>query len=275
MAIITLTTDWNRHDYYAGLFKGHLLRHIPDASIVELTHSITPFHVVQAAFVLRNALSGFPDGTIHLLLVNQTHSTDRWPVVAKYRSQYLVGWDDGLLELVMEDSPTFYCVADASFLAKVKDALGESVQAAQFSPSFPELMLFPMLAAYILKGEEWPPSGGGPSSDVQRLPLLPAIQHDLITGQVIYIDSYHNAITNITGDLFRRTRKNRKFEILVKSNHYRIDNLSETYHATEPGELLALINSVDLLEIAIMMGSAAELLALEPGSTIKVKFYEK
>jgi len=274
MTIINLTTDWNRHDYYAGLFKGHLFRHVPDARIVELTHSISPFHVIQAAFVLRNALRGFPDGTIHLFLVNQTHSPDRWPVVAKYRSQYLVGWDDGLLDLVMEEAPEFYCVTDSSFLSKVRTGLGDPVQSLQFSPSFPELMLFPMLAAYILKQPDWPLGRGDLKPDQQRLPLLPAIQHDLITGQVIYIDSYHNAITNITGDLFRKTRKERKFEILVKSNHYRIDKISETYHTTDPGELLALINSVDLLEIAIMMGSAAELLALEPGSTIKVKFYE-
>ena len=105
-------------------------------------------------------------------------------------------------------------------------------------------------------------------------PVLPAVQNDWITGQVVYIDSYHNAISNISKELFHRNRRGRSFEILIKSNHYRLDRLHQTYFDSgEPGDLIALFNSIDLLEIAIIQGNVAELLGLETGSTIKIIFY--
>ena len=81
MAIITLTSDWNKHDYYAGMLKGRILRMIPGADIVDISHDIRSFHSLQGAFVLRGALSEFPENTIHVFFVNQGQTADDFPVV--------------------------------------------------------------------------------------------------------------------------------------------------------------------------------------------------
>ena len=93
-----------------------------------------------------------------------------------------------------------------------------------------------------------------------------------ITGSIIYIDSFMNAISNITRELFERVRKGREFEIYVQSKHYKITSINNFYHESTVGELLAIFNSAGLLEIAINNGSAARLLNLEINSTIRVEF---
>ena len=104
------------------------------------------------------------------------------------------------------------------------------------------------------------------------MPLLASINESVIAGSVIYIDSYQNAITNISRELFEKIGKGRPFEILVQSYHYKINRINKTYNETSDGELLAIFNSVGLLEIAINRGKVAELLNIGLHSNIRVKF---
>jgi S-adenosyl-L-methionine hydrolase (adenosine-forming) len=94
-------------------------------------------------------------------------------------------------------------------------------------------------------------------------------------GSVIYIDSYQNAITNITRDLYERIGKGRKFEIALQSNHYKLNRINRTYSETSTGELLVLFNSLGLLEVAINKGNAAELLSLTTSSVVRIRFFDK
>ena len=100
------------------------------------------------------------------------------------------------------------------------------------------------------------------------------IDESVISGSIIYIDSYQNAITNISKELFDRVGRDRRFDILVQSNHNKVNSISNTYSDVEPGDLLALFNSAGLLEIAICTGYAAQLLNLNVGSSVRIKFYE-
>ena len=81
MAVITFTSDWNKQDYYAGMLKGRILRMVPSANLVDISHDIQPFHSLQGAFVLRHALKEFPEGSIHVFLVNQGLPGEVNPVV--------------------------------------------------------------------------------------------------------------------------------------------------------------------------------------------------
>jgi S-adenosyl-L-methionine hydrolase (adenosine-forming) len=108
----------------------------------------------------------------------------------------------------------------------------------------------------------------------RQVAMLPAIDESIITGSIIYIDSYRNAFTNINRELFERIGKGRSFELFIQSNHYRINRINTWYSETSSGEILALFNSLDLLEIAIHGGNAAELLNLSLNSTIRIKFKE-
>jgi S-adenosylmethionine hydrolase len=104
--------------------------------------------------------------------------------------------------------------------------------------------------------------------------MLPTIDESVINGSVIYIDSYRNAFTNISLDLFHQIGKGRAFDILVQSNHNRISRLNQRYGESSQGEILALFNSIGLLEIAINGGNAADLLDLSLNSSVRVKFKE-
>lgn len=275
MAFITLTSDWQTRDYYSGMMKGRILRLMPDAVIVELNQEISPFHILQASFILKQVLPEYPEGTIHLFLVNQGHEPGIWPAVAHYKKQFLVGWDDGILALIMDSDPDYYLRLDHDILDKMDNATGMAEAFRLIEPGFPELSLFTRIAGYLSAG--FPLSQAGPHSpDFGRsYTWLPVIHKDQIDGQVVFIDSYRNAITNIPKNEFLRVGADRNFEITIKSNRYKIYGISQTYLESDPGELMAMFNSAGLLEIAIVQGNAAELLGFEPGTPIKIRFDEK
>ena len=112
-------------------------------------------------------------------------------------------------------------------------------------------------------------------SFTRNTPIRATFENSRINGSIIYIDSYQNAISNISKELFFRVGKNRRFEIFVQSNYYKISKINNFYNETSVGELLAVFNSLDLLEIAINKGNAAELLALDLNSVIRIKFYDQ
>jgi S-adenosylmethionine hydrolase len=90
---------------------------------------------------------------------------------------------------------------------------------------------------------------------------------------VVFIDGYGNAITNINRSQVEKTGQGRIFEVVVKSNHYRLKEIHNSYMGVDPGELITIFNSAFLLEIAIVQGNAAELIGLEPGTAVKIRFY--
>jgi S-adenosyl-L-methionine hydrolase (adenosine-forming) len=274
MTVITLTTDWQTRDYYSGMIKGRLIHMIPDAVIVEISQTIEPFHVLQASFVLRQVIKEYPEGTIHLFLVNQGHQSGIWPVVALCNKQFLVGWDDGILMQIMDTDPDYYLRLDHNLLEELDQVIKVDERFKLIEPSFPELSLFCRIAKFL--SMNLPLSQIGPNSGdfARSTAWLPVIHKDQIDGQVVYIDSYRNAITNVPKSVFLQIGTNRKFEITIKSNRYKIYGVNFSYLESDPGELLAIFNSAGLLEIAIAQGNAAELLGFEPGTPIKIKFDE-
>ncbi len=272
MPIITLTTDWQTRDYYSGMIKGRLLTLVPDAVVIEINQLIEPFHILQASFILQQVLPEYPDGTIHLFLVNKGHQPGIWPAVAKYKNQFLVGWDDGILALVMTANPDYYLKLDYQSLEKMDELSGISNQFKHIEPSFPELSLFSRISRYLSLGLALEEAGPNSTGFSHSPAWQPVIQKDQIDGLVVFIDSYRNAITNIPKSEFLKIGTDRTFEITIKSNRYKIHGINHTYMESDPGELLAIFNSAGLLEIAIAQGNAAELLGFEPGTPIKIKF---
>ncbi|HBB93617.1 MAG: hypothetical protein A2X22_05360 [Bacteroidetes bacterium GWF2_49_14] len=272
MALITLTTDWQSTDYYSGMMKGRLSSLIPGVEIIGLSNSIEPFHAIQAAFILRQALAEFPPGTIHLLLVNQGHQEDIWPAAAYYRGQYLVGWDDGILSLIMETEPDYFLRLDPGILDLMDEKTNPGERARVIQPTFPELSVFPRIAMFLASGGSLNEAGPDSRDFLRPNPWLPMVGKGQIDGQVVFIDGYGNAVTNISRQLFEKTGNSAKMEITIKSNRYRITTVSNSYMSADPGELTALFNASSFLEISIIQGNAAELLGLEAGSPIKIKF---
>jgi S-adenosyl-L-methionine hydrolase (adenosine-forming) len=258
MAIITLTTDWQQSDFYIGVVKGRILELCPSVTIVDISHNIQPFAFAQAAFVLRNAFTHFPKGSIHIIAVKEEASPGKGFICAHAEGHFFLTADNGLLSLVLDKQPE-------TTVALASDKNG----------TFPTAEIFCPAAAKLAQGNSIASLGTGVDAIYQQIPLLPTYDESSITGSVVYIDSYKNAITNITKSLFDQVCKGRSFEIFVQSNHNRITRINQRYSETTEGELLAIFNSVGLLETAIYNGNVADLLNLGTNSKVRIKFNDK
>jgi len=253
--IITLTTDWRKADFYVGTIKGALLCKCARAEIIDISHQISPFSVYEAGFILRNAFHYFPEGTIHIVGVNTEIKNARY-IAAKYQGHYFISADNGIFSLLGEE-----------------DNL-EAVQIDKWQrkSSFPELDIFTHVAAHLAEGNALQELGPRTESFGQVSALRPIFDEFSITGQVIYVDSFKNAITNITKSLFTKLVQQQKFEIRIQRNIFDISQIRASYADVPPGEVAALFNSLNLLEIAINGGNAEQLLGLEKNATVRVKF---
>ena len=259
MAVLTLTTDWRNGDYYVGAVKGKIISRDLASVVVDISHQISPYNVMQAAFVLRNCYSEFPAGKIHIIGVNSVLSSKRSLLIVEKSDQYFLCSDTGFPGLIFPNQDI------KVYRHKVETGTGNT---------FASLDIFIDVAFKIINGEKLSNIADDCTDYLLQVPIRPTIDERLINGSVVYIDSFWNAITNISRETFNRVGEGNAFEIFVQSNHYIIDNISESYTNVATGDLLALFNSSDLLEIAISNGPAAELLNLSLNSTIRIKFAE-
>jgi len=255
MPIITLTTDWNKNDYYIGALKGAILNQCNNATVIDISHQIKPFNIFQAAFILKSCYAGFPEGTIHIIGVKSDYSSENQHLIVKADNHYFIGADNGIFSLLFDEKPI------QAFVIKNEK-----------STSFPELDVFAKVACDIINGAQLESVEMPTDKIVRRVSLHATIEDSIIIGRIVYIDSYQNAITNISYELFQQVGKDRQFKIFVQSNGNVISKINKTYQETAPGELLAIFNSINLLEIAINEGNAAELLNLDTNSTVRIKF---
>jgi S-adenosylmethionine hydrolase len=105
MQIITLTSDWNKNDFYLASIKGRILSLCPDVTIVDVSHQIQTFNILQAAFVLKNSFRNFPDGTIHIIAVNSMADKDKALVLVKALKHYFISCDNGIFGLLLDEPP--------------------------------------------------------------------------------------------------------------------------------------------------------------------------
>jgi S-adenosylmethionine hydrolase len=258
MHIITLTSDWNENDFYVASIKGKLLSGCPEVNIVDITHGIKSFNTAQAAFVVRNSYPSFPDDTIHLIAVNTEPEKGGQLLAARISNQYFICADNGMLGLLGGPEP--------ELVVKLNESMDKK------PVSFVTMHLFAELACKLVQGEPLTALGTPTAQYNKQTPLRPTLEDHTITGSVIYIDSFSNAITNISRDLFDRIGSGRSFQIFVQSKHYTLHKINQRYNESPPGELLAIFNSAGLLEIAIRNGNAAGLLNLNTNSSIRVEF---
>ena len=256
MAIITLTSDWGLKDHYAGAVKGVILSKMPDARIVDISHTIPPFEIEQAAFVVRNSYQNFPEGTIHILGINTEESDKFAHTVVEVDRQYFIGTDNGIFSLIFDRKPDKIVELTIS-------------QDSDFF-TFSTRDRFVKAAVHLAQGGKVEDLGNVKETIVEKILLKPVFDSDVVKGHVMYIDTYENIITNITEAFFREARRNRKFSIIFRS--YEITKISRSYTDVAPGEILALFDSNGHLEIAMNQGNAAGLLGLEVKDMIRIEF---
>jgi len=256
MALITIISDWKNDDYYTGMITGLIKANISDADIIEITNKIENFNIYQAAFIANNTIKYFPKGSIHIIAVSSEAGKEQKHIIIKHNGNYIISSDNGIPGLMFKTTPE---------LVVELDTISEQ-------GTFPELNIFAKVAVFIAKGGDIKTLGTEKNHLYRQIDAMPGIGSDYISGTVIYNDSFGNAITNISKEMFENYRKERDFSIHFVSASYVIKKINKLYSEVEEGEKLAVFNTLGLLEIAINKGSAEKLLGLEKGTNIKIRF---
>jgi len=251
MPLITLTTEWRPDDIFHGIIKGKLCTLCPGATIIDNATSVPALNISHASFVIRNTYNNYPPGTIHIICVYSEAAKGQDYLVVKARGHYFIGTDNGIFNLILNSEP-------------------DEVIRLTCKNSDNELDVFARAAADIIAGKKLTEIGNPDKNITERVPLRATIEKDVIIGSIIFIDSYGNAISNITREIFLRVFEGKKYRILIQSNKNHTEQLMQKYSDVPVGELLARFNSLDLLEIAINGANVSELLSLSVGTTVRI-----
>ncbi len=256
MPVITITTDWGTKDYFVGAMKGDILSVCPEATLVDITHSIKPFDLVEGAFVFKNSWARFPKGTVHLIGMSGANKKMPVLVAISHKGHFFIGPDDGFFALVFEEVP--------SEIYFILDAKGNKV--------FSGTAVLASSGSFLAKGGKIKEMGSKSDSLVQKSMFKPVVEENTIKGYIIYIDTFGNLITNIDQQLFERVAKNRDFEMTLRTSEYTISKISDNFMTDSSGELLVHYNESGLLEIAISQGDASKLIGLKYNDIIRIEF---
>lgn len=275
MAIITLTTDFGTKDHFVAVLKGALLTEVPTTTIVDISHSISPFNIHECAYLLKNSYKAFPKGSIHIIGIDAEWSPENEHIVVLVDGHYFISANNGVISLVTSEKPPEKIMA-------INLPNGEI-------SSFPTQDIFVPVAAHLARGGQ-PEVVCTPFDELKELrDFKPRIENNgnTIIGNVIYIDNYGNVVTNIERSTFDAYRNGRTFEItarrqrikaIQKSYNGIVDYNKEKNQRKGPGDLLALFNAAGYLELAIYksdlntVGGVSTLIGLQYRDIITINF---
>ncbi|MHA7877547.1 MAG: SAM hydrolase/SAM-dependent halogenase family protein [Bacteroidota bacterium] len=254
MSLVTLTSDFGYQDHYAAIVKGRILQSCPHATIVDVSHGIEPFNVMQGAHVLKAAYASFPSTAVHIFAVQGGYEVTRH-IAFKWNQHYFVGSDNGFAGLLG--------IENIEQCVEIKTTLTSST-------AFLAQTLYAPVAAQLAQGVPLQEIGHPIPAPKKFIASVPRITEKKIVGHVIHVDHYGNLVTNIAQEIFMQQCLNRKFEIRFARES--IYSLHTHYTQVEPGDCVCIFNSLSLLEIAINQGSAANLLGLQYDSPVCISF---
>lgn len=260
--LITLLTDFGERDYFVASMKGVILSIHPDACIVDLTHQIPQYQIIEAAYTLHACYRSFPQGTIHLCVVDPGVGGDRRPLLVSSPHYYFLAPDNGLLSYVMSEEGEIE-VRQIENRQYRRDAPGKT---------FDGRDLFAPAAAWLARGEPVA-SFGRLLTDPVRLHLeTPVWRERQLIGQVVYIDRFGNLISNLTTEHLRdfRSMTNRT-DPLFRIAGQTIGGLVTSYSQGSAQVPSVLINSNGHLEVFLKEASAAGQLRLGVGASINLE----
>jgi S-adenosyl-L-methionine hydrolase (adenosine-forming) len=254
--IITLTTDFGLKDAYVAMLKAAVLGICPEASIIDITHSVEKFNVSAGAFVMASAASFFPDGTIHVGVVDPGVGSKRRSLLIETKHGFFIGPDNGLLAVA----------AEAQSIARIFEITSRRLMMPNVSNTFHGRDIFAPAAAHLLNGidlEEF-----GPQINDFAKPSFGKTKRKkgILEGEVLHIDDFGNIITNLHSKEISGYRK--EIVQITLPNHSIQVKFSHTYANAQPQEPIALVGSHNYLEIALNQGSAAAKYEVKTGDKI-------
>lgn len=256
-AIITLTTDYGTDDHLVGTLKGVILKINPEVTIVDITHHVTPFDLLDGALAIGTAYAYFPPKTIHVVVVDPGVGTERRPLLVSAQSQYFIAPDNGVLSLIYEREQNVV----------VRHANAEHYYLQPLSKTFHGRDVFAPVAAWLSKG--WQTASMGEEiTDYKRFALpKPKPGDDGLKGVVLRIDSFGNLVTNFRAeDLPSETQTGGGLKLQVGAST--VSQLVDTFAVGKAGEPVAYIGSSGYLEIAINKANASRTLSIGRGTPV-------
>lgn len=242
--IITLLTDFGTRDHYVATMKGVILKINPKCLLIDISHEVNKQNIKEGAFLLDSAFSYFPKGTIHLAVIDPGVGSGRKPILFKTKNYFFIGPDNGLLTIAAERDG----VRDVFELTNKKYFLPN------ISKTFHGRDIFAPVAAYLsLKIK--PENFGKKIGSWVKLDLKePILKGDKLLGEIVYIDSFGNLISNIDQKRLMSFIGSTLFNIKIKRK--KISEIKQGYWEGKEGEILALIGSRGFLEISVKNGNA-------------------
>ncbi len=253
MAVVTITTDLGTADFYLAALKGALHKQCGEVAIVDVNVQIRHFDIKQACYHLQQAYHYFPDDSIHIIHINPNYATNRL-LITSFNNQFFVTFDNGFLPLFLrENRAEIFAANDDLNKALGVNGFKSIAKVVQHLVTKKTVSGVATIATDYIK-ISLPNASAGAAG---------------IKGSIISIDAFGNVITNISRDLFEANFAAKRFAIRI--NHIAINELKANYGlANDEGELIALFNDSDMLEIAIIRGKAASLLGLSVGQNVLV-----
>jgi S-adenosylmethionine hydrolase len=255
--LITLTTDFGYQDAFVGIMKGVIAGINPQAHVIDITHGIPPQDILAGALTLRHAVRYFPRGSIHVAVIDPGVGSARRPLLLEWDGNYFIGPDNGVLSLAVENiEPT-----------QIVHLSNPAYHLKRTGTTFHGRDIFAPAAAYLSVGVS-PMAFGEALENFVKLALPEVVrQGRSIEGEIVYIDSFGNLFTNIREHDLTGLPRN-KLDIVVRS--VTIRGLSKNYASAGVGEFLAVVNSWDMLEIAVYKDNAQKRIGAKIGDKVEI-----
>jgi S-adenosylmethionine hydrolase len=259
-SLITLTTDFGLSDHFVGVMKGVILGICPNVRLVDITHQITPFEVMEGAFIISEAYRWFPKKTVHLVVVDPGVGTSRRPILMEAAGQFFVAPDNGVLSMVAvrEKHKVRAVTAQKLFLKPVSDTFhGRDIfapTAAHLAKGLPPARFGKLITDYNIK------EFGKPKRTGKRT----------WTGVILKIDRFGNLITNFHISEFPVVRT-RPFSLAA--GQQQVATLARTFAERNFGELFVIVGSAGDLEVAANQASAVNITGTSVGAPVDLTIY--
>jgi len=259
--IITLTTDFGLNDHFVGAMKGVILEIVPEAAIVDISHAVQAFDVLDGAIAISQAYSYFPNGTVHVVVVDPGVGTTRRPIMASSDGYHFVAPDNGVLSMVYAKEERIH----------VRHVTSDHYFRQPVSNTFHGRDVFAPVAAYLAKQVDSHKFGDEIEDFVRFAAPRPKPAGDnRIRAVVLKVDRFGNLITNVTPQdvpaLF--SGKPDLFKIVVGSKE--VTEIQTSYAEGAPGQVFGILGSMGYLEIAANRAPASQITGANKGSEVTI-----
>lgn len=255
--IISIISDWQKNDYYLGIIKAKIIASNPNVTIVDISHNVPHYSTIFAGFLLKNTYKNFPKETIHVIAIKSCESKNEKAILMKFNEQYFICNNNGILSFLISNKVDNY----------------EAFEIIHNYPNstFPEKDIFTETAIKLLSNIPISKLG----KKIEKIKTFEnseaIVDRNQIVGNIIYFDSFGNAITNITKEVFYKNVK-KSFSIMLDHSDIKICEISKNYTEKNKGELIAIFNSLNLLEICQHSDNVEQKFSLNSNSSILIEF---